>query len=232
MTKYWHPKKIKEELNESPGRKYLNEFLYQNLSKFIPLGEIKMLDIGCGSGYIREIFSDLGYKLFYTGVDVERHQEFNQYNKYSSESNFIESKIEDFNSDKKYDLIFSICALEHIKDDFLAVSKGKEFLKEQGLQIHIVPTLWSFPLYLWHGHRRYRLVRLRKMFKEKDLEIYRVGGLFSFFLHFSFITVPIVVFKNYKLFNSKLYRRALRISNKLDKFVPFLSPFYIVIVKK
>jgi len=95
MIEYWRPKKIKE-VRDSPGRAYSNRFLYDNLPGLLSEKEIKMLDIGCGSGYIRKIFYDLGYKLFYTGVDVEKHKNFEQFDKYAVKSDFIKTKIEDF----------------------------------------------------------------------------------------------------------------------------------------
>ena len=88
MTKYWHPKKI-EETRDSPGRAYSNRFLYENLSELLSKKEIKMLDIGCGSGYIREILYNLGYKLFYTGVDIKEHKDFKQFDKYALKSDFF-----------------------------------------------------------------------------------------------------------------------------------------------
>ena len=181
MTKYWHPKKI-EETRDSPGRAYSNRFLYENLSELLSKKEIKMLDIGCGSGYIREILYNLGYKLFYTGVDIKEHKDFKQFDKYALKSDFFKTKIENFNTVDKYDFVFSISALEHVEKDVLAVAKAKEFLKEDGVQVHIVPTSFSFFFYLFHGYRRYSKIRLKKLFG-KELKLYTLGGLFSFFLH-------------------------------------------------
>jgi len=214
----------------SPGREYSNEFLYQNLPEILPGKEIKMLDIGCGSGYVRKIFYNLGYNLFYTGVDIKKHKKFEQFNKYALDSNFIQSKIEDFNPKNRYNLVFSISALEHIEDDVLAVSKACKFLEKTGVQIHIVPTFWSLFLYLRHGHRRYTPTRLKKMFGEKS-KIYKLGGLFSFLLHLFFITIPEVLFRSSKLRQSRVYLKLLEIANKLDRFVPILSSVYVVITK-
>jgi len=220
MTKFFSPKKIRNGTG-SPCREYFDGFFYEYFPKLFFQKEISILDIGCGSGYVRKIFEDLGYKIFYTGVDVKKHFDFDKFG-----GEFVNSKIEDFNIDKKFDLIISICALEHIKNDVLAISKAKEFMKEDGIQVHIVPTHWSFPLYLHHGYRRYGVARLRKLFGNSS-EIYRVGGLFSFILHFFLITIPKRIFNSKK--SSKIYLGILNISNKLDFFLPILSPMYIVI---
>ena len=77
MTKFFSPKKIEKE-QASPGRIYSDQFLYEKLKKIIPQSanqkEISILDIGCGSGYVRKIFFNLGYKLFYNGVDIKKHE--------------------------------------------------------------------------------------------------------------------------------------------------------------
>jgi len=226
MTKFFSPKKIFPE-KKSPGRIYSDRFLYENLEKIIPKKEISVLDIGCGSGYIRKIFFDLKYKLFYTGVDIKKHNDFDNFNNYSLENNFIKSKIEDFQTNKKFDLIFSICALEHIKDDKLAVSKFSS-----DLQIHIVPSFWSFFLYLNHGYRRYNPAKLKKIFKQSgSLEICRLGGFFSFILHLFFITIPERIFKSREIFKSEIYLKILNISHKLDRSIPIFPCSYVVVTK-
>ena len=229
MTKYWSSKKVKK-TRKSPGREYSNEFLYQNLPEILHGKKIKMLDIGCGSGYVREIFHNLGYRLFYTGVDIEKHKDFEQFNKYALRSDFIATKIEDFNTENKYNFVFSNCALEHIENDILAISKARQFLEKGGIQIHIVPTFWSLFLYLRHGYRRYSLIRLKKIFG-KSLEIYRLGGFFSFFLHLFFITIPEAIFKNNKPRQSNIYPKLLNIANGFDCFFPIFSSLYVVIAK-
>lgn len=218
--------------NLSPGREYSNKFLSENLSKLLFNKEIKMLDIGCGSGYVREILYNLGYKVFYTGVDIRKHKDFEQFNKYALESDFIQSKIEDFNTSNKYDFVFSISALEHIKDDKLAVSKALQFLKPSGIQIHIVPSYWSLFLYLRHGYRRYTPSRLKKLFKNNNLEIHKLGGFFSFILHFSFITAPEILLGITKMRKLEIYSRLVNIANKLDYFFYIFPSFYVAIIKK
>jgi SAM-dependent methyltransferase len=230
MIKYWHPKKINK-VNDSPSREYSNQFLHENIEFLFPNKEIKILDIGCGSGYVRETFFNLGYKLDYTGIDIYKHKNFDDFNKFSLISNFVKSKIEDFNTIDKYDLIFSICALEHVKDDDLAFLKVRGFLKEKGIEIHIIPTKWSLFLYLRHGYRRYSPARLKKLFKGGNFEIYRLGGLFSFLLHFFFITIPKRIFQSNLLLGSRLYPKLLVIANKLDPLFPVFPSFYVVVNK-
>ena len=225
MTKFFSPRKI-EKQQATPGRIYSDRFLYENLEKIVTKKEIRILDIACGSGYVRKIFSDLGYKVFYTGVDIKKHQRFDQFNKYALENNFVQSKIEDFQTEKRFDLIFSISSLEHIEDDKLAVSKFSS-----DIQIHIVPSSWSWFLYLKHGYRRYNPAKIKRLFENKDLKIYRLGGFFSFIVHFFLITIPKRVFKTIKMIKLRIYPKIIKTVNLLDRILPIFPSNYIVIIK-
>lgn len=192
-SEYWHPNKL-EDGKGSPGRKYLNQFLLQELLKIIQIREVDVLDVGCGSGYVRTILTDLGYQGYYTGIDIYRHKDFDKHETYSFKSILVESKIENFKTDKKFNLILSNSTLEHIENDALAISKCNYLLKPGCSQIHIIPSFWSLFLYLWHGYRQYNPKRIKILFIHKQYKVYRLGGLFSFFLHLFFITIPVSFF--------------------------------------
>lgn len=229
MIRNWWPSKIGE-TKDSPGRAYSDNFLYENLSRLLLEEKVKMIDIGCGSGYIRKIFYDLGYKLLYVGIDIEKHKNFGQFSEYSEKSNFVKTKIEDFSTNDKYNLVFSNCALEHIENDYLAASKSFYFLEKNGIQIHIVPTFWSLFLYFKHGYRRYTLSRLKRMFPV-NFDVYKIGGFFSFMFHLFFITIPEVFIKTNKPRQSRIYSKLLILSRKLDRILPFCPSFYLLIIK-
>jgi len=222
--KRFYPKEIKKEA-ASPSRIYVNSFLKENLKNLVLLSdsEIKVLDVGCGSGYVREIFQDLGYRISYTGLDVKKHSKFD---KFSGE--FINSKIEDFQSDKKVDLVLSMSALEHIEDNQKAISRIGELLAPNGVQIHSIPAKASYPLYLGHGYRRYNVSSIKKLFGD-DVTVYKIGGMFSFMVHFFLITIPKKIFKTDRVMITNFYYFLVKISSKLDRFVPAPTVFYIII---
>ena len=113
---YWHTSHIGNG-SDSPGRKYLDAFFEKKLPELLPRKDISVLDIGCGSGYIRKILHDLGYRVTYTGVDTVLEDDFDSYTRYADESKFIKKPIEKFETEEKFDLVFSLCALEHIEND-------------------------------------------------------------------------------------------------------------------
>ena len=229
-TKFWSPKKINYQ-HSSPGRQYLDAFLVEMFPVFYKQRQVSVLDIGCGSGYLRSVFVQAGYAGEYIGLDIQKDRHFDDNSNISFVSNFVQSRIEDFSSAEKFNMVISNTTLEHIKNDALAVKKSKELVKKGGVQIHIVPAFWSLFLYLLHGYRQYNPRRIKKLFEGQDYEVFRLGGLFSFLLHFFWITIPERLTASDKLRRGTAYPHAVSIAHKLDKYIPVCSFFYIIVVR-
>lgn len=45
----------------SPSRALTEAFLYMRLPEMLPLGNVRVLEIGCGSGSLTRILADIGY---------------------------------------------------------------------------------------------------------------------------------------------------------------------------
>lgn len=226
-TKFWHPKTL--DLNtDSPGRQYLNSFLKQEFPKILPNKNISILDIGCGTGYVRSILETMGYGGEYLGVDVFREPKFIESSPSFSVS-FVQSKIEDFATEKRFDLVISNTSFEHIPDDFKAAEQANKFSGENGIQIHIMPAFWSLPIYLLHGYRQYNPDRMKKLFPNNTV-IYRLGGVFTFLLYFFLITIPERLTAKMLFRKTSLYPKFLNFANSVDRMLPFMSTFYIVVI--
>lgn len=226
-TKFWHPQKL--DLNtDSPGRQYLNSFLNDFFSKKITNKNISVLDIGCGTGYVRSILENLGYEGEYLGIDVFKESKFS-YDSNKFKISFIQKPIEDLDVENRFDLVISNTSFEHIKDDVAAGKQAQKFTKEDGIQLHIVPAFWSLPIYLLHGYRQYSPERIHKVFPI-DKEVYRLGGVFTFFLYFFLLTIPERLTGKMIFRKTSLYPKFLGFANKMDKFLPFMSTFYIVVI--
>ncbi|MFZ5365192.1 MAG: class I SAM-dependent methyltransferase [Patescibacteria group bacterium] len=228
-SKYWTPIKFIAN-SSSPSRQYIDNFLMHKFPEIFPRKEIKVLDIGCGSGYVREILNKLGYEVDYTGVDVYRHEQFDDFNRFCVKPRFIQSEIENLDLDEKYDLIISISALEHIKDDKLAVEKSERLLNPGGVVIHIVPSFWALFLYLWHGYRQYTPALINKLFANRDITAYRLGGFLSFGAHWALITIP-EFFSSQNIRQTGFYKNYIYFSAKFDKFLPVGSTIWAIVYK-
>jgi len=48
-------------------------FLEQQIQSVLPVGNIRILDVGCGSSFISDVLPNHGYKGVYTGIDIGDH---------------------------------------------------------------------------------------------------------------------------------------------------------------
>lgn len=220
---FWHSATLASS-DASPSRKMIDAFLQVHLLRLLPQKHITVLDIGCGTGYIYKRLSDIGYTLDYTGLDVYKRTKFDTN---VPHGRFVLSKIEDFYSEKKFDLVISNTCLEHVEDDRAAIQKAFTL---GDLQIHIVPTFWSLPIYLWHGYRQYNPRSLAVLFGDTG-DVYRLGGVFSFFLHFFFVTIPERIRMPFLLRRNPIYSWLCRVANTLDAFLPWISVMYVVVIR-
>lgn len=229
-TLYWHPSHLQKG-TESLSRKYINECLRFYIPKFISQKHIRVLDIGCGTGYIRKIMHELGYIVDYTGLDISQHQDFNHYAPYARNSYFIKAFVETAHVSEQFDVVISMQALEHIKDDVLAVQKGATYVKKGGVEIHTVPSFWSLFLYLWHGYRQYTPARLDKIFQKVNVHALRLGGVGSFLFHLIFVTVPHLFLRGRAtgIRKSGAYKAFEHSAHAIDKVFPWMCSVYVVI---
>jgi SAM-dependent methyltransferase len=141
---------------------------------------IKVLDVGCGDGFISTgLFSHLGAKKV-TAVDINLSDE--QIDAFNQASNKI-TYTREIPGDAQFDLVLLLDVLEHIKNDagFLAAIV-KDQLQSSGRILITVPAFQS--IYGQHdinlGHfRRYHLESLEKLATTTGLKIISSGYLFT-----------------------------------------------------
>jgi len=96
-----------------------------------------VLDLGCGPGDITFKIADAFAGARIDAVDGSREMLTFAENvlkdkpEYQGEINFIHSMIQDFNSTKEYDLIFSNSLLHHLPDPFVLWNKIKELASSE-----------------------------------------------------------------------------------------------------
>jgi len=232
-AKAYHPDAITDAWAvASPSRALTLSFLEAKLSDVQPHMNVRVLDIGCGSGFMSDTLAVLGYQGVYTGIDIGDRFRTNVAHPDAFVRTFINADAHTFHADKPYDLIISFSALEHIPDDQKLIAHLNTVLSDEGAHLHIVPAAWGLPLYLWHGFRQYSLADIEQRFGGADLKVYALGGLFSFMLHFSFITVLEILLRvpvRQKL--RRPYMALHRACLRLDRFAP-IAPAAYVICKK
>jgi SAM-dependent methyltransferase len=176
----------------SPARLYSDHFLDTVLPQLEPRRQLDVLEIGCGSGSLCRRLAGLGFSGTYTGLDIGDRFDRTPVAGFSTE--FIRADATAWRPDRRFDLVISVSALEHIPDDRLVIARARDWLRPGGAQVHIVPSGWALPLYLWHGYRQYHRRAIAERFAP-GATTYRLGGACGFVLHFLFITLAEMLLK-------------------------------------
>lgn len=231
QTMFW-PHIEYRELPDSPGRRYLDSFIMHELPMLAPGQNIRVLDVGCGSGYLRDMLTKAGYTGVYTGIDVIQSSQYSTASDTAFKSTFIKTKIEEYKSAETYDLVISNTALEHVVDDHAAIDRCRELTGDSGIQVHIVPAFWSLFAYLWHGYRQYTPKRVQSLFRGQPYRVYRLGGLASLVVHIASITIPERIIGRQTIRNTAWYYKAVYLAQKIDRLLPICSMMYVIVVSK
>lgn len=122
----------------------------------INANEVELLEIGVGSGYFAKFFKDIYQSSKYTGIEYD-------YRLIEVTKNLIpdidlrQGNAEEFNLQKKYDILVSFQVIEHLYDPESFIINAYNHLKPNGLLIVTTPNLNSIAASLmgkkWHGYR-------------------------------------------------------------------------------
>ena len=213
----------------SPSRYIIEDYMQCEIFRDLESKNIDILEVGCGSGRMSQLLSCAGVSGNYTGIDIA--EKFCSKSDKKLSVSFKNIGIHQYKESSNYDLIFSISALEHIPHIQDAIDRMDDLLTDSGIQVHAIPSGWALALYLFHGHRQFPLGKIYSYFNTPN--IMRVGGVFSFMVHFIFITLIEMVLKyNARKAWPNLYSSILKMGIEWDKYLPFMSAGYIIITPK
>jgi len=204
----------------------LSSLLSSSLDSSVKISKkSKILDYGCGSGQLLQLLKEKGFK------DLQGYEPSKE--AHSKNVKYIKKL-------KKYDIIFMLDVLEHIKDEKKAISKISSLLNKGGTLILSVPAF----MFLWSKHdevnqhyRRYNKKILRKAFKNSPLKIRRLFYWNSIFF------LPAVLLKKLNKSKSEIedsgflgifLKIALKIENTLIKLginLPFGTSLFAILTK-
>lgn len=125
---------LSKEENEKVYKKAAKIFVDLCQKESIDFKNIKVLEIGCGTGFYTELLKSLGVKS-YTGVDITDIF-FNNFRKKFPKYNFIKKDITLDKIEGKFDLIIMIDVIEHIVEESKltsAMENIKNYLSNKGI---------------------------------------------------------------------------------------------------
>ncbi len=166
------------------------------------LGEVRVLDAGCGSGNLALTLweQSRGRIERYVGFDIDEHPNWAQLRAEHNWASFLRGDSSEVRSliPDNTNLFVSQSAIEHFPEDLTFFGGISNYLKAYGkpaLQIHLFPSVACLRLYGLHGIRQYspgsvaRITRLFDGFSSSML--YKLGGAAVNQLHYDFITKPL-----------------------------------------
>lgn len=217
---------------QSPSRLLTELFIDRELPGFLPIGEVRVLEIGCGSGSLLRRLAVLGYRGQYTGVDVQDRFQRDLGGAVPFTTSFVQSDIHSVTPDHPIDLLVSISAIEHIPCDRKLIARLSEAVRAGGVELHAVPAPAGLIAYLWHGYRQYTRARIADRFGSAGVNVVRLGGLGSFMVHVLSITIPELLL-GWPLRRSApgFYAALLQFGLMLDRVAP-IAPTSVIVIRQ
>ena len=227
----------------SPSRKLCDLFWLQLPWESLKseLGQINVLDTGCGSGNYGTIFQSYsnGSIASYTGLDISRHDNWSVLT--DTYPNFQFHTADSANISKYFpddaNLLVSQSAIEHFEQDLLYFKQIRDFVRSKQrsiIQVHLFPSPACLKLYLFHGVRQYTprtISKVSSLFQEFSYSrLYRLGGRECNRVHWEYFTKPIFLQKagfqhrtDAQEYDSRLRQAITADNNKLHKEPSFYA---------
>lgn len=214
----------------SPVRLLMELFLKTELPRLQPRRRLRVLDVGCGSGRMRDVLAAAGFEGHYVGVDVDDRFVGDDKGDGPFTAEFVHGDAGTVSLDGSFDLILSVSALEHVADDAQLIERLRSLLAPEGLQLHLVPSPWSLFAYLWHGYRQYGARAISRRFTTDATEVHALGGLPGLLVHVVWITVGEMLLRlPLRKRAPEAYRRIAHAAVRLDHWLPICPPTYAIV---
>jgi SAM-dependent methyltransferase len=203
----------------SPSRLIMDAFVRDCAAQYTRYWggrKLRVLDIGCGSGYGSTLLEQGGMQGEYIGIDHEAHPAFDQITSAKFARRQIITDILELKPETiaPVDLLISMTSLEHFEDDAAALAIARETLGPDSGELHLIPAEDGLRLWETHGWRQYSPACVRDLCPEAD--IFRIGGAASGFVHTRCITNPNRNGIDWRAQHPRLYRSLRTLGYLLD----------------
>ncbi len=208
------------------------------------LGEIHILDTGCGSGrYGIELQKYSGDRIAsYTGLDDHPHAEWPNVMKQHPFIRLLPADSAQFANliPQDTNLFISQSAIEHFPDDLTYFRQLRDFIDAHSrptLQIHLFPSAACLRLYRLHGVRQYTprtVSMIARLFPDSSCTLFELGGSACNALHWNYITRPILANgeADRRETETEAYARELRAAIEQDAPNRADPSFYALVIQK
>jgi len=203
------------------------------ITKYTKGKNLRILEIGCGTGEVTEYLQKYGevIGLDFSDDAIEFCKQRNLENIYKRD--IVHTSVKEFT--EKYgtfDLILTLDVMEHIREDSLVFEKIREMLKRNGIYIATVPAykfLWSEHDESLHHVRRYHSLEMIKKLEKAGFKVLKK----TYFVSTMF---PVIAF--FRLWNNFFTRHVdpetsyILLPNFLNDFMHKILKFEIRAMEK
>jgi 2-polyprenyl-3-methyl-5-hydroxy-6-metoxy-1,4-benzoquinol methylase len=159
---------IKRILNLYNYDEYIKNIGIKNLLKIVKKNNLNFInkhciDLGGGNGLVGYRLKKLGFKPSLTILDNYATPAFGH--------NYIKQKIENFESKKKYEIVFCLLVLELVDSRAAILKKIKDILHEEGVAVLSIPNFSAPNVNIWKKKASKKNSNLSKLFLKKQKEV-------------------------------------------------------------
>lgn len=185
----------------SPSRTLSNAFWnsidWRGLKEIIG-NDLKVVEIGCGSGRYGRRLDSLSPLRSYLGIDLFESKDWDKFQQ--KKFSFVKDSYENFLLHiKDENLIITQSAIEHFDKDlklFRDIDNYGKSCDYPVVAIHVFPSAFCIFTYLWHGIRQYGFLAIRRLLKSSPTTsvkmLFSLGGVNANKFHLKTITCPSV----------------------------------------
>jgi 2-polyprenyl-3-methyl-5-hydroxy-6-metoxy-1,4-benzoquinol methylase len=128
-------------------KEWLDKQFFKKILRQIKADQINVLDVGGGTGWILDVLKKTDDRITFSQiVDIDEKA------KAIAEKNghaYFEGIVEDFNTEKKFDLILMLNLVEHVADPLAILKKTESLLQKDGIIVIKTPNTDSFDARLY-----------------------------------------------------------------------------------
>ncbi|TAL50347.1 methyltransferase domain-containing protein [Patescibacteria group bacterium] len=196
-----HPLIFDQDDLGSPSRILSNAFWHDLSWNRIKeeLGELYVLDTGCGSGSYSDYLNRCsGGKIKqYVGLDVYEHPSWSLPASLSKRFHLFDGRSIAPYIPQETNFFMSQSAIEHFRNDQRYFSEIKTFIethRQPMIQVHLFPSVACLHLYDRHGYRQYTprtVSKITRLFPDSQCLLFALGGPACNQVHNTYITQPL-----------------------------------------
>lgn len=197
-----------------------NDLIEKLLKKYPTKEKLKILDLGCGTGFNFEAISTFGECY---GLDISKSA-LKQAKKLGYKQLICGNALNTKLKENSFDVVLCMDIIEHLEEDLKLMKEVKRILKPEGICLFTVPAykfLWSKDDELAQHVRRYTLTKIKRKIKKAGFKIKLLSYRYFFIFLPTFLLFQFQKFKKNSKNSLDYSPKKGFVNNTLQKIMNF-----------